>query len=68
MTWPAEDRSYKGALSLKTLGEYCAALHVDVLHSVNELNFPVPKVNKLITLRLGFQRTGVTREPYHSRL
>ena len=44
MTWPAEDRSHKGALSLKTLGEYCAA------HSVNELKFTVLKVNKLITL------------------
>ena len=54
MTWPADDRSFKGALSLRTLGEYCAALHVDVLHSVNDLHFPLPKVNKLITLRLRF--------------
>ena len=28
---------------------------MDVLHSEDELKFPQPKVNKLITLRLGFQ-------------
>ena len=28
---------------------------MDALRSVNELSFPVPKVDKLITLRLSFQ-------------
>ena len=56
------------ALSLKTLGEYCAALHVDVLHSVNELNFPVPKVNKLITMRLGFQNVVSTVQRWNDEI
>ena len=68
VTWPADDRSHKGALSLKTLGEYCAALHVDVLHSVNEMNFPVPKVNKLITLRLGFQNVVSTVQRWNDEI
>ena len=55
MSWPSGDRSHKGALTLKTLGEYCAALHVDVLHSLDDAHFPLPKVNKLISLRLPFQ-------------
>ena len=36
MSWPSGDRSHKGALTLKTLGEHCAALHVDVLHSLDD--------------------------------
>jgi hypothetical protein len=60
MTWPADDWSHKGALSLKNLGEYNAALHVDVLHPVNELSFPVPKIDKLISFRLGFQNVVST--------
>ena len=68
MTWPADDRSFKGALSLRTLGEYCAALHVDVLHSVNDLHFPLPKVNKLITLRLRFQNALATVQRWNDEI
>ena len=55
MTWPSRDRSHKGALSLKTIGEYCAALHVDILHALNETSYPLAKVDKMIKLRAPFQ-------------
>ena len=60
MTWPSSDRSHGGALSLKTLGEYYAGLHTDVLHSVTQLSCPVPQVDKMINLRLGFQNAVST--------
>ena len=56
------------APSLKTLGEYCAALHMDVLHSANELNFPQLKVNKLITLRLRFQNALSTGKRWNDEI
>ena len=55
MTWPAEDRSFMGALTLKTLAEYSACVHVDALHALNDKIYPVPQVDKLIKLRLPFQ-------------
>ena len=44
-----------GALTLKTLAEYSASVHVDALHALNDKNYPVPQVDKLIRLRLPFQ-------------
>ena len=39
-------------LSLKTIGEYCAALHPDFLHSVDKNSYPSPQVYNMIRSRL----------------
>jgi hypothetical protein len=36
MTWMSMDRSHPGSLTLQTLGEYCASLQTDILHSVDQ--------------------------------
>jgi hypothetical protein len=68
MSWPSSDRSHKGALSLKTMGEYCAALHVDILHSLNETHFPLPKVDKLTNLRAPFQNLQSTVQRWNDEI
>ena len=35
ITWPHEDRSKDGALSLMFAAEYSAAVHVDVIHALS---------------------------------
>ena len=47
-TWPSRERSHGGALSLKILGEYAAALYVDFLHSKDTDSDPVPQVDSMI--------------------
>jgi hypothetical protein len=61
-------RRHKGALTLKTLGEYCAALHVDVLHSLDEARFPQPQVDKLIRLRTPFQNLQTTVQHWNDEI
>ena len=39
MTWMSMYRSHAVALSLQTLGEYCASLHTDIIHSVGQAVF-----------------------------
>ena len=60
MTWPSMERSHEGALSLKTLGEYCAALQADILHSVEKFSYPTPQVENMIKSRLEFQNAVST--------
>ena len=57
MTWLSMDRSHAGALTLQTLGEYCASVHTDIIHSVDQSSHTVPQVAKMINHRLGFQNT-----------
>ena len=68
MSWPSGDRSHKGALTLKTLGEYCAALHVDVLHSLDDSRFPQPQVAKLTRLRTPFQNLQSTVQHWNDEI
>ena len=68
MSWPSDNRSYKGALTLKTLGEYCASLHVDALHALDERHFPQPKVDKLIRLRIPFQNLQTTVQHWNDEI
>ena len=68
MSWPADNRSYKGALTLKTLGEYCASLHVDALHALDEKHFPHPKVDKMIRMRLPFQNLQTTVQHWNDEI
>jgi hypothetical protein len=68
MSWPSDNRSHKGALTLKTLGEYCAALHVDVLHSLDETRFPQPQVAKLTILRTPFQNLQSTVQHWNDEI
>ena len=68
MSWPSGNMSYKGALTLKTLGEYCAALHVDVMHSLDEARFPQPQVAKLIRLRTPFQNLQTTVQHWNDEI
>ena len=55
-TWPCKEWSHGGALSLKTLGEYVAALRVDFLHYSKEKDsYPVPQVDSMIRKRWEMQ-------------
>ena len=54
--WPSKEWSHGGALSLKTLGEYVDALHVDFLHYSKEKDsYPVPQVDSMIRKRWEMQ-------------
>jgi hypothetical protein len=68
MSWPADNRSYKEALTFKTLGEYCASLHVDALHALDEKHFPQPKVDKLIRMRIPFQNLQTTVQHWNDEI
>jgi hypothetical protein len=68
MSWPSGDRSHLGALTLKTLGEYCAALHVDVLHALNDTHYPQPQVAKLTQLRTPFQNLQSTVQRWNDEI
>jgi hypothetical protein len=68
MSWPSGNRSHKGALTLKTLGEYCAALNVDVMHSLDKARFPQPQLAKLIRLRTSFQNLQTTVQHWNDEI
>ena len=53
--WPSRKRNQGGALSLKTLGEFSTALHVDFLHSKDKDRYPVPQVESMIRKRCEMQ-------------
>ena len=55
-------RIHDGALSLETIGEYCAALHADFLHSVDKNSYPSPQVYNMIRSRLEFQNVVATTQ------
>ena len=46
------ERSYRSALSLKTIGEYEAALHVDYIHSKDNNSHLAPQVLYMIRCSL----------------
>ena len=68
MTWPSMNKSHAGALCLQTLGEYCAGLHTDILHSVEQLYFLVPQVEKMINKRLEFQNSVSTIQRWNDEI
>ena len=53
---------------MQTLGEYCASLHTDILHSVDQKSFTVPQVGKMINLRLGFQIAVSTVQRWNTEI
>ena len=62
------DRSHAGSLTLQTLGEYCASLHTDILHSVDQTSYTVPQVEKMINLRLEFQNAVSTVQRWNDEI
>ena len=50
------------------MGEYCAALHVDILHALNETHFPLPKVDKMTNLRAPFQNLQSTVQRWNDEI
>ena len=68
MTWPSMERGHEGALCLKTLGEYCAALHADILHSVDKFSYLTPQVEKMINSMLEFQNALSTTQRWNDEI
>jgi hypothetical protein len=46
----------------------CAALHIDVMHSLDEARFPQPQVAKLIRLRTAFQNLQTTVQHWNDEI
>ena len=55
-------------MCLKTLGEYCAALHADILHSVDKFSYPNPQVDNMIRSRLEFQNAVATTQRWNGEI
>ena len=53
---------------MQTLEEYCAILHTDILHSVDQSSHTFPQVAKMINLRLGFQNAVSSVQRWNTKI